>query len=437
MHYWQLGDSPYWGHNAILRVAPFMAALRAAAALGQAAARRRHPEPRLRRGGAARPRAAGRSGSRSTCEGSYEETPATLLEEMRRDRRWCQGNLQHLRLLFTEGVVRAHRALFLNGDLLLRVGAALARLPGRQHGRGGALGAARARLLPDRAAACSRPGRSGGPSGRSRWSAPSACVLFLPKLLAMLLALGSGARARASAALRRCSRSVLLETLATALIAPIRMVFYCRFVLTNLVGRAVGWRGGADDRTRRRWCDALRRHGIDTLIASVWAWSVYWLHPEAFWWLTPVAGALVLSVPLSVLDQPTRARRARARRAHLPDARGAHRPREIRELEASWRRSRRAPRSRRRLRARGRRPAAERAARALRCAGRASSRRSCARRARRARPSARCGAGPRRAHPPPSSALLLSDARACASCTTRCGGSNDAEAAARWGVRPA
>src|SRR6185503_20664673 len=49
--------------------------------------------------------------------GSYEEVPSTLLEEMKRDRRWCQGNLQHLRLLFTEGLFGAHRALFLNGAL--------------------------------------------------------------------------------------------------------------------------------------------------------------------------------------------------------------------------------------------------------------------------------------------------------------------------------
>src|SRR5262249_10487074 len=47
--------------------------------------------------------------------GSWEEVPSTLLEEMKRDRRWCQGNLQHLRLLFTEGLFGAHRALFLTG----------------------------------------------------------------------------------------------------------------------------------------------------------------------------------------------------------------------------------------------------------------------------------------------------------------------------------
>ena len=102
--------------------------------------------------------------------GSYEEVPSTLLEEMKRDRRWCQGNLQHLRLLFTEGLFGAHRALFVNGVLsyvsallwfaFLALSTAEAILDV----------AARARLLPARRRACSPNGRSGGPTGRSRCS---------------------------------------------------------------------------------------------------------------------------------------------------------------------------------------------------------------------------------------------------------------------------
>ena len=42
---------------------------------------------------------------------------------MKRDRRWCQGNLQHLRLIFTYGFFPTHRALFLNG--ILSYGSAL------------------------------------------------------------------------------------------------------------------------------------------------------------------------------------------------------------------------------------------------------------------------------------------------------------------------
>jgi membrane glycosyltransferase len=92
----------------------------------------------------------------------------------------------------------------------------------------------------------------------------------------------------------------------SALFAPIRMLFYCRFVLKNLIGRAVTWRGGQDDLDETGWWTALRRHGPDTLVAFAWGYGVRMLHPEAFWWLLPVAGALVLSIPLSVLASRTR-----------------------------------------------------------------------------------------------------------------------------------
>src|SRR5699024_1389553 len=47
--------------------------------------------------------------------GSYEEVPPTVLEELGRDRRWCRGNIQHFRLLFSDHLAAAHRALFANG----------------------------------------------------------------------------------------------------------------------------------------------------------------------------------------------------------------------------------------------------------------------------------------------------------------------------------
>ena len=36
--------------------------------------------------------------------GSYEESPRTILANAQRDRRWCQGNLQHAMLLFARGL---------------------------------------------------------------------------------------------------------------------------------------------------------------------------------------------------------------------------------------------------------------------------------------------------------------------------------------------
>ena len=115
------------------------------------------------------------------------------------------------------------------------------------------------------------------------------------------------------------------------------MAFYCRFVLSNLVGRAVSWQGGSDEE-ETSWGQALRRHGPDALVASIWAYTVYVLHPEAFFWLIPVAAALILSVPLSVwLSHRKLGDRARAARIFLtPEERVP--PPEIRELEASMRR---------------------------------------------------------------------------------------------------
>src|SRR3546814_671051 len=114
LHFWQLGESHYWGHNAIIRVAPFM----------QHCALGRLPG----RGGlsgeilshdfveAALMRRAGWSvWIAYDLPGSYEEMPPKLLDELKRDQRWCQGNLQNCKLLFTSGLHPAHRAVFMTG----------------------------------------------------------------------------------------------------------------------------------------------------------------------------------------------------------------------------------------------------------------------------------------------------------------------------------
>jgi membrane glycosyltransferase len=49
--------------------------------------------------------------------GSYEEPPATLIDYALRDRRWCHGNLQHLRLLGTRGLHVVSRFHLLHGAI--------------------------------------------------------------------------------------------------------------------------------------------------------------------------------------------------------------------------------------------------------------------------------------------------------------------------------
>ncbi|MGH7897053.1 MAG: glucans biosynthesis glucosyltransferase MdoH, partial [Candidatus Binatia bacterium] len=88
---------------------------------------------------------------------------------------------------------------------------------------------------------------------------------------------------------------------------------HTKFVLTNLFGRIVAWRSPPRGEQETSWSEATRRHGFTTILGSVWGASVYWLNPGYFWWLTPIVGALIVSVPLSVLMSRVRlGRRTRA-----------------------------------------------------------------------------------------------------------------------------
>src|SRR5438093_539254 len=298
LHYWQLGDGQYWGHNTIVPVEPLMdhcalPRLPGREPLGGEILSHDFVEAALM----------GRAGwslwLAYDLGGSYEETPSTLLEEMKRDRRWCQGNLQHLRLLFTEGLFGAHRALFLNGALsymsallwfvfltlstVEAVANALRQPEYFPHG---------ASLFPE------------WPIWRPDWAlwllAVIAMILFLPKILSVVLIVLKRRSARAFGGGVRLSVSVLLEILLSSLLAPIRMVFHSRFVLLNLLGRTVGWRSQGREEITTSWREALRHHGLDSLFASAWGAGLFWLSPGYFWWVTPVIGALILSVPLSV-----------------------------------------------------------------------------------------------------------------------------------------
>ncbi len=332
LHYWQLGDGQYWGHNTVIRIEPFMdhcslPKLPGKPPLGGEIMSHDFVEAALM----------GRAGwtlwLAYDLGGSYEEVPSTLLEEVNRDRRWCQGNLQHLRLLFTEGVFGAHRALFLNGvlsyvsALLWFTFLFLSTIEAIQnvmqptdyfpHG---------ASLFPE------------WPIWRPDWAlsliAVIAMILFFPKLLSIALIVFKRRNSLAFGGVFRLTLSVVLEILLSSLLAPIRMVFHSKFVLMNLLGRTVTWRSLGREESETGWREALRHHGLDSIFASIWGVALYWLNPNYFWWVTPIIVALILSVPLSVyasrvsLGQLTR----RLGLFMIPEE--TVRPQELREMHA-------------------------------------------------------------------------------------------------------
>jgi membrane glycosyltransferase len=328
LHYWQLGDAPYWGHNAILRVAPFMehcglARLPGKPPLGGDILSHDFVEAALLA------RAGYTLWVAHDLPGTWEETPATLLEEMQRDRRWCQGNLQHLRLLFREGFFAAHRAVFLQGALsyvsalIWLLFLVLSTWEAVSLARGSIDYFSGPGLFPQ------------WPVFRPDWVAGligvTLLLLFAPKILSVAFVLARG-EARQYGGGARLIASVVLESVLATLLAPIRMAFHSRFVLLNLMGREVPWISQRREDRETPWRDAVRHHSRDALVAFAWGSAVLWIAPSYFFWLTPVLVALVLSVPLSVLSSRVRLGEAARRRGLFLTPEETSPARELRDL---------------------------------------------------------------------------------------------------------
>lgn len=110
---WAHSEGNYWGHNAIIRTRAFAenAGLPRLSKRGDLILSHDFVEAGLLR------RAGWGVRFLPRVSGSYEETPATLIDYTLRDRRWCRGNLQHLRLLGTAGLHPVSRFHLFHGAI--------------------------------------------------------------------------------------------------------------------------------------------------------------------------------------------------------------------------------------------------------------------------------------------------------------------------------
>lgn len=295
--FWQLGEGYYWGHNAIIRVAPFMqhcglARLPGKAPLGGEFMSHDFVEAALM----------GRAGWEvwviHDLAGSYEEPPPTLADELKRDRRWCQGNLQHLKLFMAEGIRGGHRAILAMGIMAYASAllwflflvlntvelAAWSITPLIYF-------SAEPSLFPV------------WPRWRPEWAlgllTTTAVLLFLPKWLSWLLIV-KNRHTHLFGGIVPLSASIVLEIIVSTLLAPVRMWFHSQFVVITLMGRQIRWDAQLRTDNETGWRDALRLHGVSTALAAVWLLSLFWIDPKITVWLLPVAVSLLLSVPLAV-----------------------------------------------------------------------------------------------------------------------------------------
>ncbi|MCK9515043.1 MAG: glucans biosynthesis glucosyltransferase MdoH [Ottowia sp.] len=312
LHFWQLGESHYWGHNAIIRVAPFIRHC----ALGRLPGRgplageilsHDFVEAALMR------RAGWGVWIAYGLTGSYEDMPPNLLDELKRDRRWCQGNLMNFRLFFSKGLQPAHRAIFMIGVMaylsapiwfaFLLLSTALLVLT---------------TLRPPQYFVQPYQLFPIWPQWHPGWAVglftATVLLLFLPKILAMLLHMVKDARGFGGPL--RLLASTLLEFLFSAVLAPIRMLFHTSFVILPFLGISLQWKSPQRGDAQTSWRMALRHHALGTLLGTAWAAGVYWVNPGYLWWLAPIVGSLIVSIPISVYSSRTTLGRA-ARRKEL------------------------------------------------------------------------------------------------------------------------
>ncbi|MEI6437289.1 MAG: glucans biosynthesis glucosyltransferase MdoH [Candidatus Omnitrophota bacterium] len=299
LRFWQLDESGYWGHNAIVRMAPFMKycclpKLSGGPPFGGEILSHDFVEAALMR------RAGWGVWLAHELEGSYEELPPNLLEELERDRRWCQGNIQHLRLMFMRGIAFGHRVLFLNGNLfyfssflwfLLLVLMTAHAVANFFH--------TTVYFLPSE--------RTLFPHWPVQYRALSiqllmvtAVFLFIPKVLSVVLIALSPGKAARFGGLPRLVASVLLETLFSTLLAPLRMIFHTWYVVLNLVGQKLVWKSQVRRSSRTSFAEAFRAYGLGTAGALLWGGIAYAVNKTLFWWVSVIVLPLLFAVPISV-----------------------------------------------------------------------------------------------------------------------------------------
>jgi membrane glycosyltransferase len=305
--WWAGSDGNYWGHNAIIRLEAFVAAcglpkLSGSGPLGGEILSHDFVEAALIR------RAGYKVCLATDLDGSYEECPPTLLDFAQRDQRWCQGNLQHMRLIFSEGLHPVSR-LHLSMGVMSYLASPLWLL---------SLILSFLAATPLFSSAKSDVALAAEANG---WAlglfAGTMAMLLLPKLLSYVLLVTNRPRRVACGGAIRAAASVLIETVVSMLVAPIMMLFHSTFVVTTLLGRRVQWNAQQRGENGQQFLAALSAHWRHTLFGLLTALAAWWFAPALFVWMIPVVAGLILSIPLSVALSSVWLGRGLARRGLL------------------------------------------------------------------------------------------------------------------------
>ena len=284
--WWQGDCGPYWGHNAAIRLKPFIEHCQ----LPILNDRRGQPvhvlshdqlEAVLMR----------RSGSEVRVlpieDESFEENPLNLLDFVQRDLRWCAGNMQYLHFLTLPGLKTTSRVQLILAILMFLAGPAWL------------LGTVAMVALVS-----TTPTVSAALDLSYLWAAlASLWILILaPKLVSVVVVLLQAAQRRAFGGAGRFVFGVLLETFFSIVISPVLWFSQTLAVLGLLLGKRATWAAQNRDDASLGWSTATQVFGLHTVFGLLLALPLVFTHPQALPLLALFMGGLWVVIPLSVLS---------------------------------------------------------------------------------------------------------------------------------------
>ena len=295
--WWHGGDGNYWGHNAMIRTVAF------ATAAGLPTLSGRKPfgghilshdfveAALIRRAGWAIHMLPG-------LPGSYEECPPSLTELAVRDRRWCQGNLQHIAILRSSGLHPISRL-----HLLMGIGSYITAPLWLLFLLLGILISIQSRFTPPDyfpAGPQLFPAWPAIDPVRSMWVfIVTMGVLLGPKLLAWFALVVHERRGFGGGI--RALLGVLVESVLAGLLAPVTMLTQTASVVTILAGRDGGWAPQRRDDGRIPFAETLRHYLPHTVIGLSLGLASYAISVPLLLWMSPVVLGLALAAPLAAL----------------------------------------------------------------------------------------------------------------------------------------
>ena len=299
--WWQGDCGPYWGHNAVIRLAPFMAHCQLPVwqdRRGQLVHVLSHDQLE-----AVLMRRAGYEVRVYPIEDeSFEENPPNLLDFIQRDLRWCAGNLQYVSFLKLPGLKVTSRIQLLLAVLMFLLGPAWL------------LGVGLFIALLSQAATISNV-------LDVAYAWPLLAVIWvmtlMPKLGSALLVLFRSSQRQAFGGVFRFVPSLVVEIIFSTIISPIMWVSQTLFMIGAVFGKKAGWAIQNRDEASLSWSRAIKAFWGHTLIGLLLALPLVLTHPLA---LLPVAlflGGLWMAIPFAVFSAHPALGRVMQRRGWL------------------------------------------------------------------------------------------------------------------------